>query len=46
MFYRSSEAGDVQSALEMVELLWWNTSNDIHFSEFHIPKHLRTYREL
>jgi hypothetical protein len=27
----------------MVGLLWWKTGNDIHFREFHITEHLRTY---
>jgi hypothetical protein len=29
------------SAMEMAGLLWWNTGNDIHFTEFHNEKHLR-----
>jgi hypothetical protein len=34
------------SAMEIVGLLWWNTSNNVHFAEFHIAKHLRMYTEL
>jgi hypothetical protein len=33
------------SAVEFVGLLGWYTSNDIHFAEFHIAKHFRTYTE-
>jgi hypothetical protein len=32
--------------MEMVRLLWWNTTNNIHTAEFHIMKHLRMYTEL
>jgi hypothetical protein len=34
------------SAVEIVWVLWWNTSSSIHFAEFHISKYLRTYTEL
>jgi hypothetical protein len=34
------------SAMEMAGLLWWNTINHIHFTEFYITEHLRTYIEL
>jgi hypothetical protein len=33
-------------AIEMVGLVWWNTSNYIHFTEFHFAKHARTHMEL
>jgi hypothetical protein len=32
--------------VEIVGLLWCNTSNDIQFAELHIEKHLRMYTEL
>jgi hypothetical protein len=36
----------VVSAMEIVGLLWWNRSNHIHFTEFYLAEHLRTYLEL
>jgi hypothetical protein len=32
--------------MEMSGLLWWNTSSDVHFTEFHITKYFRTYTTL
>jgi hypothetical protein len=33
------------SAVQIEGLLYWNTGNDMHFAEFHIGKHFRTYTE-
>jgi len=34
------------SGVQVLGLLWWITSCNIHFTEIKISKHLRTYMEL